>query len=128
MLLLEHFQKVLGELLIEILTTEMRISRSSDDFKHTVSDGHKGNIECTTSEIKDNHVLFRATLIKTVCDSGSSWLVNDSQNFKPGDLTGILCRGSLGIIEVSRHSDDGMLYFFANVRFSGLLHFNQNHS
>jgi len=128
MLLLEHFQKVLSELLIEILTTEMRISRSSDDFKHAVSDGHKGNIKRTTSEIKDDHVLFRASLIKTVCDSGSSWLVNDSQNFKPGDLTGILCRGSLGIIEVSRHSDDGMLYFFANVRFSGLLHFNQNHS
>jgi len=91
MLLLEHFQKVLSELLIEILTTEMRISRSSDDFKHAVSDGHKGNIKRTTSEIKDDHVLFRASLIKTVCDSGSSWLVNDSQNFKPGDLTGILC-------------------------------------
>jgi hypothetical protein len=78
MLLLEHFQKVLGELLIEILTTEMRISRSSDDFKHAISYGHKRDIESTTTEIKDYHVLLRACLIKTICDSGSGWLVDDS--------------------------------------------------
>jgi len=59
----------------------MGMTIGSFDFKYTLFDGEEGNIESTTSEIEDEDVLFLISLlVKTVGNSGSSWLVDDSEN------------------------------------------------
>lgn len=49
---------MLSNSLIEIFSSEMSISSSSDDFENTVIDGEEGYIESTTTEIEYNNALL----------------------------------------------------------------------
>lgn len=69
----------------------MGITGSGFNFKDTVIDGQEGNIEGTTAQIEDQNVSFTLTFfVKTVSNSGSCWLIDDSQYIESGDNTGIL--------------------------------------
>jgi len=72
---------MLSNSLIEILSSEMGISSSSNDFENSVVDSEEGYIEGTTTEIEDNNVLFSLFLVHTVGNSGGGRLVNDTENF-----------------------------------------------
>jgi hypothetical protein len=67
----KYFHKVIHDSLIEIFSTEMSITSSSDDLENTFIDSEDGDIESTTTKIEDHDVEFDL-LVKTVGDSGSS--------------------------------------------------------
>lgn len=128
-LLLEEVSSAeFDELVIEIFTTKMGVTSSSLDFEDTVVESKEGDIESTTTEIEDEHVLFTLTLlVKTVSNSGSSGLVDDSEHIETSDGTGVLGSLSLGVIEVSRHSDDCVLDGAGQESFSDFSHLDENH-
>mmetsp|Transcript_111395 Transcript_111395/g.156381 ORF Transcript_111395/g.156381 Transcript_111395/m.156381 type:complete len:480 (+) Transcript_111395:731-2170(+) len=127
-LLHEVSSAVLDELVIEILTTKMGITTSGLDLEDTVFNGQKGDIESTSSQIEDKDVSLTLTLlVQTVSDSGGGGLVDDSKNVETANGTSILSGLSLGIVEVSGDSDDGILDGLVQESFSSLLHLGQDH-
>jgi len=67
------------------------------------------------------------TLVKTVGESGRSRLVDDTENVESGDGTGVLCGGTLSVVEVCRNGDYCIGDFLAEVALSNLLHLAQDH-
>jgi hypothetical protein len=127
-LLLEISKAVINKLVIEIFTTKMGMTIGSFDLEDTVFNGKKGNIESTTSKVEDEDVLLLFSLfIKTISDSGGSWLVDNSKNVDTRDLSSILGSLSLRISEISWDSNDGIVYCFTEVSFGDLLHLDEDH-
>ena len=97
------------------------------NIEDTFINGEDGDIEGTTTEIEDEDVTFAGVLlVETVRNSGSGGLVDDSENLHAGDGTGILGGLSLGIVEVSGHSDNGVVDLSTEVSLSGLLHLSED--
>mmetsp|Transcript_63863 Transcript_63863/g.73237 ORF Transcript_63863/g.73237 Transcript_63863/m.73237 type:complete len:258 (-) Transcript_63863:151-924(-) len=114
--------------LIEIFSSQMGITRGGNNFEDTIFDDQKGNIKGSSSKIEDEDGFFTRFLVKTVGDSGSGRLVNNSQNLEARDGTGILGGLSLGVIEIGGHGNNGVLNFLTEIGFSGLLHLFEDHS
>ena len=113
---------MLSKFLIKIFTTKMSVTSSGNDLENTVINGKKRHIEGTTSQIEDNNILFSLLLVHTVSNSGSSGLIDDTENIQTGDESSILGGLTLGIIEISRDCDNGMLDLTTKVSLGNLLH------
>mmetsp|Transcript_9345 Transcript_9345/g.8801 ORF Transcript_9345/g.8801 Transcript_9345/m.8801 type:complete len:111 (-) Transcript_9345:486-818(-) len=79
-LLLEDFHKVLSESLIEVLSSQVSISRGCNHFENTVIDSEKGYIEGSSSQIKHDDVLLSRFFVHSVGNGSCSRLVDDSQH------------------------------------------------
>jgi len=106
----------------------MGVSVGSLNFEDTILNGEEGDIEGTTTEIEDEDVSFLGVLfVETVGNSGSGGLVDDSLDVHTSNGTGILGGLSLGIVEVSGDSDDGVGNFLSHVSLSDFLHLDEDH-
>jgi hypothetical protein len=102
-LALEFGLEVLEKSVVEIFSTEMGVSSSGLDSEYTTSDRKKGDIERSTSQIEDEDVLLLlGLLIETVGDGSGSGLIDDTEDLKTGNRTGILGSKTLRVIEVGR--------------------------
>merc|ERR1719188_974930 len=127
-LLLELSNAEVDENIVEIFTTQVSMSVGSLDLENSILDREKGDIEGTTTEIEDEDVpVTLVLLVKTVSNSGSSWLVNDTLDVEACNCSGILGSLSLGIVEVSWDSDDSILDSFSEVSLSNFLHLGEDH-
>lgn len=102
----------------------MGVTSGSLDSENTTLDVEKGHIESTTTEIVDENValLVRLSGTKTVGDSSSSWLVDDTENVQTSDGTGVLGGLSLVVVEVGGDGDDSLGDLLAELGLSDLLH------
>ena len=99
----------------------MSVTVGGLDLKDTLLDLQNGDVESTTTKIVDgDHTV--SLLLETVGKSGSSGLVNNTENVQTGNLTSILGGLTLRVVEVSRDGNDGILNGLAEVGLSGLLH------
>ncbi|GAY45214.1 hypothetical protein CUMW_087840 [Citrus unshiu] len=94
---------------VKIFTTEMCVSGSGLHFEDALSDGKQRHIKSASTQIKNQHILFRGSLpVQTISNGGGSGLTDDFQNIKPGHSSGILrgltLRVSEGFIDVRGHS------------------------
>ena len=81
MLTFELGGEVVNETRVEVLTTQVSISCSSFNSEDTTTDVQKRYIESSSSKIEDENVLLSLGLtIKTICNGGSSGLVDDTEN------------------------------------------------
>ena len=87
---------------------------------------HNGYIQGTPAKIKDHNLLFLAGLIQTVGKTCCRRLIDDSQDIKPGYLSGVFGGGALIVIKVSRAGNYCLLYLLAQVAFSVLLYLLQD--
>jgi hypothetical protein len=112
---------------VEILTTKVGVTVGRLDLEDTVLDLQDRDIESTTTKIVDgDHAV--SLLLQTIGKSGSSGLVDDTENVETSDLTGVLGALALGIVEVSGNSDDGVLDGLGQVGLGGLLHLLEDES
>jgi hypothetical protein len=127
-LALEFLGKVVDETAIEVLTTQVGVTSSGLDFEDTFFDGQEGNIKSSSSEIEDENVTFtRDLLVKTVCDSSSGGLVDDTKNVKASNGTSVLGSLTLRIVEVGRNSNDGVVDSSTKVGLSNFPHLGEDH-
>lgn len=126
-LALELLLEVLKEVSIEILTTKVSVTSSGLDSEDTTLDVQQGDIEGTTTEIVDKDValLLRLAGAETIGDSGSSRLVDNTENVQASDGTGILGGLTLVVVEVSGHGDDSLLNLLAKLDLGDLFHLCQ---
>ena len=120
-LLLELADDVTDQVDVEVLTTQVGVTVGGLDLEHTLLDLQNGDIESTTAKIVDGDNTV-SLLLQTVGQSGSSGLVDDTQDVQTGDLTGVLGGLTLRVIEVGRNGNDGVLDGLAEVVLSSLLH------
>ncbi|WVZ07375.1 hypothetical protein V8G54_020721 [Vigna mungo] len=103
----------------------MSVSSCGLDFKDTLLNGEERNVKSTTSQIKDQDILFANTssfLVKPVCNSCSSWLIYYSHNIEASNDSGIFGGLTLRVIEVSRHGDNSVLHICPKISLCNLPH------
>ena len=126
LLLLEGLHQILEQCLIEILSSQQSISISCLHFEHTSTDLQKRNIEGTTSQIiNSNHLTI--LLVQTISQRGCSRLIDDTLYIQTSNTSSILSSLTLTIVEVSRHSNNGLLHRRTEETLSSFLHLGQNH-
>ncbi|ROW05767.1 hypothetical protein VMCG_05263 [Cytospora schulzeri] len=125
--LLEVLNHVANEVDVEVLTTEVGVTVGRLDLEDTVLDLQDGDIESTTTKIVDSDNTV-GLLLETVGEGSSGGLVNDTENVQASDLTGILGGLTLGVVEVGRDGNNGVLDGLAEVGLGGLLHLLEDES
>jgi hypothetical protein len=111
------------------LVTQMHSERHSLsgrglDGEYTTLNVEEGHIEGTTAQIVDENIplLLGLASSQTVCDSGGSRLVDDTEDVEAGNGTGVLGGLSLVVVEVGRDGDDGLFDLLAELGLGDLLH------
>jgi hypothetical protein len=84
----------------------------------------KRNIESSSTQVEDENVTLLGGLSssETVGDSGSGGLVDDTEDVKSGDGTGVLGGLTLVVVEVGGDGDDGLLNGLGKLGLGNLLH------
>lgn len=102
----------------------MGVTGGSLDGEDTTLDVQEGDIESTTTKIVDHDVALLLGLARaeTVGNSGSSRLVNDTEDVEARNGTGILGSLTLVVVEVGGDSDDGLLDLLTELGLGNLLH------
>jgi len=90
-LLLPEVQEMLDHAVVEVFSSEMRVSVGGDDFENAVVDGQEGDVEGSSSEIVNEDVLLARGVIEPVCDGGGGRFVDDSSDIQARDETGVFC-------------------------------------
>ncbi len=141
-LLLVRLDEIVDDTVVEIFTTEMSVTGSSQHLEDTVVDGEKGDIESSTTEIVDDDLGFATLLVETVGDGGSGRLVDDTEDLETSNGAGVLGSLTLSVVKVykisdmanknemlltGRNSDHGVGDLFTKVGLGSLLHFGQDH-
>ncbi len=91
----------------------MRVAAGADHFEDlhavVVVEFQHGNVERSTTQVEHDDLLFFLCLVQTVGHRGRRRLVDDPGDFQAGDLTGVLGCLTLGVVEVGRDRDHGLV-------------------
>ena len=128
-LLLELSDAVVDKHIVEIFSSQVGVSIGSLDLENSIFDTEERHIKGATTKIKDENIALSRTflLVQPVGNSGGCGLVDDTENVKTGDDSGILGGLPLGVVEVGGDGDDSVLDLGAQVGLGGLLHLGQDH-
>jgi hypothetical protein len=125
---LEFVNKVVNETIVEVFTTQVSVSGCGLDLEDTLLDCQKGDIEGTTTKIEDEDIaLTLDLLVEAVGNGGGSRLVDDTEDVKASNETGVLGSLTLRVVEVGGDSDDSVVDGATKVSLSGLTHLGQDH-
>jgi hypothetical protein len=104
--------------------TQVSVSSGSLDGEDTTLNVKEGHIESSSTEIVDEDVSLLVGLsgTETVGDSGGGRLVDDTEDVKTSDGTGILGGLTLVVVEVGGDGDDGLGDLLAELDLSNLFH------
>ena len=124
-LFFELVGKVVDDPGVKILTTEESVTVRRFHFEHAVADFQHGHVEGTTTKVIDRNDTG-ILLVETIGQRGGCRLVDDTEHFKTGDLTGILGCLTLRVIEVGRNRDDRLGHRLAKIALGSLFHLLQD--
>ena len=111
---------------VKIISAETVVSGSCKYFKYAVAYFEERNVESTSAEVV-NHYLLIYFLIQSVCESRRRRLVYNTQNFKSGNFSGVLCRLTLRVREVCRYGNYSLVYLCSEKRFGIRFHLLKYH-
>ena len=110
MLALEFVDEVIDQTVIEIFTTQVRITGRGFDLKDTLFNGQEGHIKSSSTQIEDQHIaLALGFLVQTVCNCCGGRFVDDTEDVETSNKTSILGSLTLRIVEVCWHSDNSVV-------------------
>ena len=124
-LLLELIGEVLDDAHVEVFTAEEGVAVGRLHLEDAVADLQDRDVEGAAAQVVDDDLLA-VVLVQAVGERRSGRLVDDAQDFQAGDLAGVLGRLTLGVVEVGRNRDDGLLDLFAEMLLSSFLHLLQD--
>ena len=105
---LKRFDDPLDDPLVEVVASEMRIAVGRLDLDDALTDFKDGDVEGASAEVIHRYRLV-LLLVEAVGERGRRWLVDDPHHLESGDLSGILGRLPLGVVEVRGHGDDSLV-------------------
>jgi hypothetical protein len=129
-LLLELGRQVVNDALVEVLAAEERVAVGRQHLELAlavhVGELDDGNVERAAAEVVHGHLAVTARLVEAVGQRGRGGLVDDALDGQPGNLTGVLGRLALRVVEVRRHRDHGLGHRLAEEVLGGLLHLHEH--
>ena len=125
-LLAEFVGEIPHEPQIEILAAQERIAVGRLHLEHAVADLEDRDIERAAAEIVDGDDSGLLAL-EAVGERRRGGFVDDAQHFEAGDLTRILGRLALRVVEIGGNRDHRLRHRLAEVALGRLLHFLQDH-
>ena len=131
--LLEFFDNVIDQTLIEVFAAKEGIAIGGEHFKlHftiDIGDFDDGDIESTATQIVDSNLAITlAALVQTKRQRCGGRLVDDALDIQTRDTAGIFGGLTLRVVEISRHSNDSLGDFFTEIVFGSLFHLAQDFS
>ena len=122
---LEFGGQPLHDLVVYIVTAQVRIARCRLHLDHPFAHFEHGDVEGAASQVidGDRFILF---LVEPVGQGRGRRLVDDAQHLKPGDLSSLLGRLSLAVVKISRYGNYGLGDLFAQEIFGCALELLQN--
>ena len=124
---LEVLDEPLHDRLVEVVTTEVGVAISSLNLENAVADIEYGDIERTAAEVVNRDLLI-FLLVETIRERRGCRLVDDTLNFETRDLTGVLGRLALLVVEVGGNGNNGLGNLLAQERLGILFKLAKNHS
>ena len=126
-LLLKVSHAVFNKAIIEIFTTQVSVTIGGLNLENTAFNFQEEDIKSTTSKIEDKNVAFTlALLVKTVGNSSSGGLIDDTLDLKTSNGAGILGSLTLRVIEVSGNCNNSLLDNFTEIIFSSFLNLDED--
>ena len=125
---LEFGDEPLDDPVVPVVAAEVGVAMGRLDLEHAFADFEHRHVERAATEVEHENRLVLGTLFEAVGERGRGRLVDNTQYFEAGDLTGFLGRGALGVVEVGGHRDDGLGNGVAQVRLGITLELHQRAS
>ena len=124
-LFLEFVGQVIHEALIKVFTAQERVAIGRFDFENTITDLQDRDVKRAAAEVVNGN-RAGMFLVHAVRQCRRRGFIDDAQNLKPRDLSGILCCLPLRVVEIGRYGDYRLRNLLAQIGFRGFLHFLQN--
>jgi len=103
--LLEVAGEPLHDALVEVVAAEEGVAGGGEHLEDAVANLEDGDVEGTASEVEDEDGLV-GLLLEAVRQGRGGGLVDDAEHLDARNLTGILGRLALGVVEVGGDGDD----------------------
>ena len=103
--LLEVGGEPLDDALVKVVAAEEGVTRGGEHLEDAVANLEDGDVEGTAAEVEDEDGLV-GLLLEAVGEGRGGGLVDDAEHLDAGNLTGILGRLALGVVEVGGDGDD----------------------
>ena len=123
---LELLDEPVDDPLVPVVAAEVGVAVGRLDLEHAVADLEHRHVERAAAEVEHEHRLVGAALVEAVRERRGRRLVDDAQHLEPGDLSGLLGGGALGVVEVGRHRDHGLGDRVAEIRLGVALELHQH--
>ena len=92
---------------VPVVAAEMGVAVGRFHFEDAVADFQYRDVESAATEVIDRDLLV-GLFVEAIGERGGSRLVDDAEHVEARDLAGVLGRGALRVVEISRHRDDGL--------------------
>ena len=121
---LELVGDVVDQALVEVVAAQVGVAVGADDAEHAVGHFQHRDVERAAAEVEHDD-LFVLLLVEAIGQRGGGRLVDDPGDFQAGDLAGVLGGLALGVVEIGRHGNHGLVDFVAQVGLGRLLQLPQ---
>ena len=117
----DDIDRLLAEkIALEVVASQVRVPVGGDHTEDAVGDLQDRDVERAAAQVEDADLLV-LFLVQTVGKRRGRRFRQHTQDFEPRDLAGVLGGLPLCVIEVSRHGDDRLGDFLAEIILRGLL-------
>ena len=127
LVLLVFEEQVVDQFVVEILAAEVVVAVARQHVHLLLADLEDGDIEGAAAEIVHEDSLRCLALLEVVCQRGRSGLVQDAEDSKAGDVSRLLRRFPLRVVEVRGHGDHRVLDALSQKVLGLYLQVVQNH-
>ena len=99
--------QVLAQTLVEVVAAQVVVAGSCQNLDNALAYLDDGNVERAASQVV-HHDFLRRAVIKPVSERRRSRLVDDTQDIKACNATGIFRGLTLGVVEICGNGDNGI--------------------
>ena len=126
--LLEFTRQPVDDALVKIIATKMRVPVRRLYLEHPVTQLQYRDVErAATQIIHANLLRMTRALVHPISQGRRRRLVDDPQHVQPRNLTHVLRRLTLRVVEIGRHRDHRLRHRLAKVILRRLLHLLKHH-
>ena len=105
----------------------MGIAVRGEDLENTVVNRQQRHVKRTTAQVKDQNIFFTTLFIKSIGNRRRRGFIDDAFHVQPRNRTRIFGRLALGIVEIRRNRNHGIVNLLVQITLRRRTHLLQNH-
>mmetsp|Transcript_853 Transcript_853/g.3331 ORF Transcript_853/g.3331 Transcript_853/m.3331 type:complete len:747 (-) Transcript_853:173-2413(-) len=109
LVLLKVVRQKVGDPLVKVVTAQVGVPGGGQDLEDPVADLEHRDVKGSAAQVEHEDGLVLLGL-KAVREGSGGGLVDDPEHLQARDLPGVLGGLPLGVVEVRRHGDDGLVH------------------